>query len=336
MRIEQNYSLKKHNTFHIDAVARWFIEYDNERDLLKILYDEYFQECLSLHIGEGSNLLFINDYDGVIFHSRIKGIEILNETSDCVSLRIGAAEHWDDIVAFTVLKGWGGIENLSHIPGEAGAAAVQNIGAYGVEIKDVIESIEAYSQLTFEKKIFSRGECTYNYRHSWFKENDHDPYIVTHINIKLRKIPDYELNYGNLKEKLAGKEISLQAVREAVISVRKSKLPEVEEYGSAGSFFMNPYICREHYEGLKKCYSEMPCYPVNEKVVKISAAWLIEQCGFKGKREGNVGTYPKQALVIVNHGGATGEEVVSYAEKIQKAIFEKFHIELKPEVKYVQ
>ncbi|MDR3267229.1 MAG: UDP-N-acetylenolpyruvoylglucosamine reductase, partial [Tannerella sp.] len=150
------------------------------------------------------------------------------------------------------------------------------------------------------------------------------------------KTPDYKLNYGNLKERLAGKEISLQAVREAVIEVRKSKLPEIEEYGSAGSFFMNPYIYLEHYEGLKKYYPEIPCYPVNEDVVKVSAGWLIEQCGFKGKREGNVGTYPQQALVIVNYGGASGEEIVSYAEKIQKAVKEKFYIELVPEVKYVQ
>ncbi|MDR0836451.1 MAG: UDP-N-acetylmuramate dehydrogenase [Tannerella sp.] len=336
MRIEQNYSLENHNTFHINAKARWFMEYENEEELLKILHDEYFQECLSLHIGEGSNLLFINDFNGIVFHSQIKGIEILKETSEHVLLRIGAAEHWDDVVAFAVEQGWGGIENLSHIPGEAGAAAVQNIGAYGVEIKDIIESVEAYNQLTFERQIFTKEACRYDYRHSRFKENDQDPYIVTHINIRLLKTPDYKLNYGNLKEKLAGKEISLQAVREAVIEVRKSKLPEIEEYGSVGSFFMNPYICLAHYEGLKKHYPDMPHYPVNEEVVKISAAWLIEQCGFKGRREGAVGTYSSQALVIVNYGGATGEDVVSYAEKIQKAVKEKFYIDLAPEVKYVQ
>jgi UDP-N-acetylmuramate dehydrogenase len=312
------------------------MEYENENELLKILHDEYFRECLSFHIGEGSNLLFISDFNGIIFHSQIKGIEVLKETSDNVLLRIGAAEHWDDVVAFAASQKWWGIENLSHIPGEAGAAAVQNIGAYGVEIKDVIESVEAYNQLTFERKIFTKKMCRYDYRYSWFKENDHDPYIVTHINIRLQKTSDYKLNYDNLKEKLTGKEISLQAVREAIIEVRKNKLPETEEYGNAGSFFMNPYICAEHYEGLKKYHPEIPYYPVSENIMKIPAAWLIEQCGFKGKREGNVGTYLKQALIIINYGGASGEEIVTYAEKIQKAVKEKFHINLSPEVKYVQ
>jgi UDP-N-acetylmuramate dehydrogenase len=263
-------------------------------------------------------------------------MEVLKETSNDVMLRIGAAEHWDDVVAFAVSKGWGGIENLSRIPGEAGAAAVQNIGAYGVEIRNVIESVEAYGQLTSEKKVFPKEACGYNYRHSCFKEDDHDPYIITHINIRLQKTPDYNLNHGSLKEKLAGREISLQTVREAVIEVRKSKLPEIEEYGSAGSFFMNPYICLEHYEGLKKFYPDMPCYPVNEEVVKVPAAWLIEQCEFRGRREGPVGTYPEHALVIVNYGNATGEDIVSFAEKIQEAVMGKFYIELKPEVRYVE
>ncbi|MDR2384895.1 MAG: UDP-N-acetylmuramate dehydrogenase [Tannerella sp.] len=336
MRIEQNYSLKEHNTFHINVNTRWFIEYENEKELLNILHDEYFRKCLSLHIGEGSNLLFINDFNGIIFHSQIKGTKVLKESAEHVLLRIGAAEHWDDVVSFAISKGWGGIENLSYIPGEAGAAAVQNIGAYDIEIKDVIETVEAYNQLTCERKIFTKEECAYNYRHSRFKENDREPYIITHINIKLLKTPDYNLNYGNLKEKLAGKDISLRSVRETVIEMRKSKLPEIKEYGNAGSFFMNPYICSEHYECLKKYYPEIPFYPVNKEVVKISAAWLIEQCGFKGKREGNVGTYPKQALVIINYGGATGEEIISYAEKIQKAVKEKFYIELTKEVKCVQ
>ncbi|MDR2148911.1 MAG: UDP-N-acetylmuramate dehydrogenase [Tannerella sp.] len=336
MRIEQNYNLLKHNTFHISAKTRWFMEYSNEEELLKILHDEYFQECLSLHIGEGSNLLFINDFNGIILHSNIKGIDLVGETADSVYLRIGAAEHWDDVVAFAVSKGWGGIENLSHIPGEAGAAAVQNIGAYGVEIKDVIESVEAFNQLTFERKTFTNEDCRYGYRHSYFKETDHDPYIITRMTIRLHKNPDYQLNYGNLKDQLSGKEISLQAVREAVITIRKSKLPEIKELGNAGSFFMNPFVSLEHYERLKKQYPEMPHYAVDEKVVKIPAAWLIEQCGFKGQREGAVGVYEKQALIIVNHGDATGEDIARFAEKIQKSILEKFHIELTPEVRYVE
>ena len=176
MRIEQNYSLEKHNTFHLPVKTRWFMEYETEEELQRILHDEYFQECLSLHIGGGSNLLFINDYNGIIIHSRI--ISISAETDEYVSLRVGAAEIWDDVVAYAVLKGWGGIENLSLIPGEAGAAAIQNIGAYGAEIKDVIESVETYNQLTFEKRIFTNEECQYGYRSSYFKNEHNDPHIV--------------------------------------------------------------------------------------------------------------------------------------------------------------
>ena len=336
MRIEQNYSLERHNTFHIKAKTRWFMEYDNEDELSRILRDEFFRECVSLHIGEGSNLLFTGDINGIILHSRIKGITIVDETAESVRLRIGAAEHWDDVVAFAISKGWGGIENLSHIPGETGAAAVQNIGAYGVEIKDTIESVEAYNSLIFEKRIFTNVECRYNYRHSYFKEPENDPYIITYITIRLQKFPQYNLEYGNLAEAMKDKEKTLQAVRDAVTAIRREKLPEPEELGSAGSFFMNPVIPEKQYTMYNAQHTiKMPSYPITEGFVKIPAGWLIEQCGFKGKREGNVGVYEKQALIIVNHGGATGEEVAIFAEKIEKAVYKKFNITLTPEVKYV-
>ena len=241
MRIEENYSLEKHNTFHLPVKARWFMEYTNEEELGRIFRDEYFQECLSLHIGSGSNLLFINDFNGVILHSQIKGISVAEETDDSVLLRIGAAEKWDDVVAYAVSKGWGGIENLSGIPGEVGAAAVQNIGAYGTEIKDVVETVETYNQLSFEKRMFTNEECLYSYRDSFFKNEHNDPHIVTYVNIRLSKKPRFSVNYGNLKEELAKyPEITLQAVRDAVISIRRQKLPDPDELGNAGSFFMNP------------------------------------------------------------------------------------------------
>ena len=307
------------------------MEYDNEEELNRIIRDEFFQECISLHIGEGSNLLFINDFNGIIVHSRIKGVTVVDDSPQSVLLRVGAAERWDDVVAYAVSQGWGGIENLSHIPGEAGAAAVQNIGAYGAEIKDVVETVETYNQLSFEKHIFTNEECQYGYRHSYFKEAGHDPYIVTYINLRLQKTPQYRLDYGNLAEMLKDREISLQAVRDAVIEVRRSKLPDPQELGNAGSFFMNPVIPCE----LPVDNSEIPFYPVSEGFVKVPAGWLIEQCGFKGKREGNVGVYEKQALIIVNHGGATGNEIASFAEKIIQTVREKFGITLIPEVKYV-
>lgn len=233
MRIEENYSLEKHNTFHLPVKARWFMEYTNEEELGRIFRDEYFQECLSLHIGSGSNLLFINDFNGVILHSQIKGISVAKETDDSVLLRIGAAEKWDDVVAYAVSKGWGGIENLSGIPGEVGAAAVQNIGAYGTEIKDVVETVETYNQLSFEKRMFTNEECLYSYRDSFFKNEHNDPHIVTYVNIRLSKKPRFSVNYGNLKEELAKyPKITLQAVRDAVISIRRQKPSDSEWWRS--------------------------------------------------------------------------------------------------------
>lgn len=337
MRIEQNYSLEKHNTFHLPVKTRWFMEYDNEEDLNRILRDEYFQECISLHIGSGSNLLFLNDFNGIIVHSQIKGIEVVKETDEAVWLRIGAAEKWDDVVAYAVDHNYGGIENLSSIPGEAGAAAIQNIGAYGVEIKDVIETVEAYNRLSFEKKLFTQEACKYGYRYSYFKDEHNDPHIVTHIQIRLTKQPhhSYHLDYGNLQEVLAGKEISLATIREAVMDIRRQKLPDPEELGNAGSFFMNPVVDTEVFERIKAAYPTVPSYPAAEGKIKVPAGWLIEQCGFKGKAHGAVGVYEKQALVLVNLGGATGDAVALVAESIRAAVKDRFGIELTPEVKYV-
>ncbi|MDR0750889.1 MAG: UDP-N-acetylmuramate dehydrogenase [Tannerellaceae bacterium] len=336
MRIEENYSLLAYNTFHLPVKARWFMEYGNEEELGRIVRDEYFQECISLHIGCGSNLLFINDYRGIILHSQIKGIQLMEENEDTVLLRIGAAEIWDDVVACAVSKGWGGIENLSNIPGEAGAAAIQNIGAYGVEIKDVIESVEAYNQLSFEKRTFTKEECQYGYRYSFFKDEHNEPHIVTHILIRLNKKPVYVLQYGKLKKTLAGyPAITLAHIREAVMAIRKEKLPDPGIIGNAGSFFTNPFITEQHFNGLRVQYPGMPYYPASDNQVKIPAAWLIEQCGFKGKSHGQVGVYPKHALVITNLGGANGHEIALVAESIRSAVRERFDIELTPEVKYI-
>ena len=335
MRIEQNYSLAEHNTFHLPVKTRWFMEYASEEELGRILRDEYFQECFSLHIGGGSNLLFINDFNGIVLHSCIKGITCVRETDSEVFLRVGAAEVWDEVVDYAVERGWGGIENLSLIPGETGAAAVQNIGAYGVEIKDVIESVEAYNQLTFEKRVFSREECAYGYRYSFFKDEQHDPYIVTYVTLRLAKQPAFVLTYGQLKERLGDQLVTLGRVREAVIAIRKEKLPDPAVLGNAGSFFKNPVIPVGQYETLKQRYPEMPAYVLSEQEVKVPAGWLIEACGFKGKRHGPVGVYEKQALVLVNLGDATGHEIALVAESIRAAVGDRFGIELMPEVKYV-
>lgn len=336
MRIEENFPLEKYNTFHIPVKTRWFMEYENEEELQRILHDEYFQESYSFHIGGGSNLLFLEDFNGIIVHSRIKGIEVLEEEGDEVVLRIGAAEIWDDVVAFAVQRGWGGIENLSNIPGEAGAAAIQNIGAYGVEIKDVIVGVEAWNQLTFEKRIFSNAECEYSYRYSCFKNEYNDPYIVTYITIRLQKNTDqFMLDYGHLRTELEGLEITPLRVREAVMHIRAQKLPDPDIIGNAGSFFMNPVISTEHFERIKASYPSVPSYPAGEDKIKIPAGWLIEECGFKGKRYDTVGVYEKQALVLVNYGGATGDEIAVLAESIRTRVRDQFGIELQPEVKYI-
>ena len=335
MRIEQNFSLEKYNTFHLPVKTRWFMEYESEEDVQKILRDEYFQECLSTHIGQGSNLLFINDYNGIILHSAIRGMEVVSEDEATVSLRVGAGEVWDEVVAYAVSKGWGGIENLSLIPGEVGAAAVQNIGAYGVEIKDVIESVEAWNRLTFEKHVFTAEECGYGYRSSRFKDPHQDPHFITYVTLRLEKFPVFNIEYGALKQRLSDKALTLENVRETVISIRKEKLPDTESLGNAGSFFMNPLITDEHFERIRKEYPDVPSYPAEKGKVKVPAGWLIEKCGFKGQRHGNVGVYEKQALVLVNFGGATGDEIALFAESIRAVVKERFGIELMPEVKYI-
>ena len=332
MRIEQNYLLTHHNTFQLPVKTSWFIEYENEAELSCLLQDDFFLNHRSLSIGEGSNLLFLSDFEGVIIHSGIKEITVTDETSDSVVLRVGAGVHWDSLVAFTVSKGWGGIENLSYIPGEAGAAAVQNIGAYGMEISEVIETVEAIHPSTGEKKLFTNTACQYSYRHSFFKEQ---AFIITSIRLRLQKKPQFRLDYGNLASLLCGRDITLQSVRDAVIEIRRNKLPDPAVLGNAGSFFINPVVPQTQFDDLKGRFPAIPSYPAPEGTVKIPAGWLIEQCGFKGKREGNVGVYEKQALILVNHGGATGEEIASFARKISCSVNETFGIQLVPEVKYV-
>ena len=313
------------------------MEYDTEEELSRILQDDFFQKHRSVSIGEGSNLLFISDFNGIVLHSCIQGIVVTDEDVDSVLLRVGAGVHWDDVVAYAVANGWGGIENLSYIPGEAGAAAVQNIGAYGVEIKDVIKTVETMHPLTGKKQLFTHEACRYGYRHSFFKEvADQDPYIITYIYIRLQKQPQFNLDYGNIGTLLSGHAITLHSVRETVIEIRRSKLPEPAVLGNAGSFFVNPIISQSHFDRLKYRFPAIPSYPAPEGKVKIPAAWLIEQCGFKGKREGRVGVYAKQALIIVNHGGATSDEITAFAHKITRTVNDTYGITLIPEVKYIQ
>lgn len=335
MKIEENYSLLAHNTFGIDVKTRWFVSYDNEEELFRILSDEYFLSMPYLHIGLGSNLLFLGDYEGVVLHSTISGIEVIAENDQTVEVRVGAGVEWDSFVRYAVDQGWSGVENLSGIPSQVGAAVVQNIGAYGCEIKDVVLSVSACNIATKELVRFSREECHYAYRYSIFKGEKKGEYIITDVVLKLSKQGACSIEYGNLKEVLAGKEINPRTVREAVIHIRDSKLPDPKVFGNAGSFFMNPYVTREKFDDLKRSYPEMPFYPVSDQEVKVPAGWLIDRCGLKGFQQGNAAVHDRQALVLVNKGNATGKEIAELAELVKNTVLETFGISLVPEVTYV-
>ena len=338
MEIRKNYSLLPHNTFGMDVKASLFIEYDSVEELKTVLRDYPLADGAWLHIGGGSNLLFSNDYEGIILHSGIKGYEILKEDDDEVIVRVGAGENWDEFVAYTVAQGWYGAENLSLIPGEVGASAVQNIGAYGVEAKDLIVQVETVEVATGQERVFENSECGYAYRESVFKLSLKHQYMVTKVSYRLKKTPCYHLDYGNVRLELEkrGCVLTLENVRNTIIDIRKAKLPDPEVQGNAGSFFMNPVIPRVQFETLLAQYPEMPHYEVDTERVKIPAAWMIDQCGWKGKQLGRAGVHHKQALVLVNCGGATGDEIIRLSEEIQKSVFGKFGISILPEVNFIR
>ena len=337
MEIRKDYSLLSHNTFGMDVKASLFIEYASEEELKDILRQYPLKDGAWLHMGGGSNLLFTGDYPGVVLHSAIKGYEVVSEDADEVIIRVGAGEVWDDFVAYTVAQGWYGAENLSLIPGEVGASAVQNIGAYGMEAKDLIDKVETIEVATGRERIFTNEECGYAYRESVFKHTLKGKFIVTKVSYRLKKTPCYRLDYGNVRAELekSGMPITLSNVREVIIRIRESKLPDPKVQGNAGSFFMNPIVPRARFEALLEEYPHMPHYVVNAGRVKIPAAWMIDQCGWKGKRMGNAGVHDKQALVLVNAGGATGEEVIRLSEAIQKSVSDKFGVRISPEVNFI-
>ena len=336
MKIFRDYSLLPHNTFGMDVKASVFIEYASVEELKEVL-SLYVKDNQWLHIGKGSNLLFTGDFSGIILHSAIKGYEVIHEDTNEVVVRVGAGEVWDDFVAMTVENEWYGAENLSLIPGEVGASAVQNIGAYGVEAKDLIVGVEAIEVSTGKECIFKNEECGYAYRESVFKSSLKYQYLVTHVSYRLKKTPCYHLDYGNIRLKLEKQKacLTLANVRQAIISIREAKLPDPKLQGNAGSFFMNPVISRKHFEALLVDYPLMPHYEVDAESIKIPAAWMIDQCGWKGKRLGRAGVHDKQALVLVNLGGAVGTEVIALSEAIQKSVYEKFGINILPEVNFI-
>lgn len=332
-----NYSLLPYNTFGMDVKAARFVEYESVDALQGFLIGRQEKDAPLLHVGRGSNLLFVSDYPGTVLHSGIKGIQVVQDTEVFVDLRVGAGEVWDNLVDYTVQKGWYGAENLSLIPGEVGASAVQNIGAYGVEAKDLIVAVETVAVETGALRVFTNEECHYAYRESIFKKELKGKYIVTYVTYRLQKKPVYHLDYGNIRSELQkeGGELSLTGLRQIIIHIREAKLPDPEKIGNAGSFFMNPIVPVQQFEELLKMYPEMPHYKVDEARVKIPAGWMIDRCGWKGKHLGRAGVHDKQALVLVNLGGATGAEVVRLAEAIVRSVKEKFGITICPEVNFI-
>ncbi|MDR0830293.1 MAG: UDP-N-acetylmuramate dehydrogenase [Prevotellaceae bacterium] len=351
-----NFSLKDKNTFGFNIFAKKYFEYETEGELIGFLLENRQKTEKLLHIGAGSNLLFLGDFDGTVLHSKINAFchcgldpqSIENQLrtiavqprndgdNDNVFVRVGAGVVFDDFCAEMVENNFGGVENLSLIPGEVGAAAVQNIGAYGAEIANIIESVETIEIKTAQKRIFSVSECNYGYRESVFKTTHKGEFIVTAVNFILSTKPKLNLEYGALKNALQNVENpTIADVRRAVISIRESKLPNPKILGNAGSFFKNPYCCKTHFLSLQKDFPSISYYAVNDEIVKLSAAWLIEQCGLKGAKIGGAQVYENQPLVLVNIGNATPQDIAQLSAEIQRRVKEKFSIELETEVNFI-
>jgi UDP-N-acetylmuramate dehydrogenase len=325
-----NYSLKEHNTFGIEAKCERFIAFTSVEEAQQVAEILHKSELPYIIIGGGSNLLLTKDYPGIVVRSDILGIQIDGEQMTC-----GSGEVFDEIVEASLMAGLYGLENLSLIPGDVGASAVQNIGAYGVEAKDYIETIEAVEIATGKVVIIKAQDCGYGYRQSRFKTDWKNKYLITHVTYRLSSVFKPHLEYGNIKQYFLDVEPTAQDLRNTIINIRNAKLPDPKVMGNAGSFFMNPIVARETYEALAAQYPDMPHYEVNDEQVKIPAGWMIDQCGWKGKSLGRAGVHDKQALVLVNRGGATGAEIVALCEAIQKDVKVKFGIEIHPEVNII-
>lgn len=332
--MEHNYSLLSHNTFGIEVTAAYFFEYESVGEFRRLLASGRLTRPF-LHIGGGSNLLFTKDYEGMILHSRIGGIEVTAETADDATVRVGAGVVWDDFVAWCVEHRFYGAENLSLIPGEVGASAVQNIGAYGVEVKDIIVSVETLN-IDGTERVYTADECNYAYRDSVFKRPDMKDVFVTYVNFRLDKKEHYKLDYGTIREELAKyPEVSLETVRDAIIRIREEKLPDPKVMGNAGSFFMNPVVSRTQFEALQAEYPQMPFYELADGRVKIPAGWMIDRCGWKGKALGPAAVHEKQALVLVNRGGAKGRDIIALSDAVRASVRDKFGIDIHPEVNFI-
>lgn len=340
MKVFPDYDLRANNTFGVPARCACFREYASEAELCEIIASlSKASPRPLLHIGGGSNLLFTGDFAGDILHSAIKGRTLVAEDEMSVFIRVGAAECWDDIVAWSLQAGYYGLENLSLIPGEVGASAVQNIGAYGSEVYDFISEVRVVDLQTGQSRTFKAQECEPSYRSTMFKSEWKDKYAITYVTYHLHKTFKPNLSYAAVKNELAARnvdtdQLTAALLREIIIEIRSAKLPDPQKIGNAGSFFMNPVVTQAHFERLRAVYPSIPHY-ILPNGVKIPAAWLIETAGWKGKTLGQAGVYAQQALILVNLGHAKGQDIKHLAEAIQQSVKEKFDISLKPEVLFI-
>lgn len=334
MILQHNISLKPFNTFGIDMPAKTFASFGHMDELKELLSAKQEKEQMMV-LGGGSNILLTKPFDGWVLHNRIPGISIVKEDPEFVWVRAGAGENWHGFVLHCIAQNWAGVENLSLIPGCVGASPMQNIGAYGVEIKDIFDSLEAWNIADRELVVFSKTDCRFGYRESVFKRTLKNQFIITSVTFKLSRKPVFHTSYGAIQQELEAMgvtELSIKAISDAVIRIRQSKLPDPAVTGNAGSFFKNPEIELTQYLALKHAYPDLPGYPTLPGFTKVPAGWLIEKAGWKGYREGDAGVHPKQALVLVNYGSANGTQVYALSEKIVQDIKNRFGIELEREV----
>ena len=335
MSLQENISLRSHNTFGIDVKTKKLATVKNVNELKNILSNNLLPLCI---LGGGSNILFTKDFDGLIIKNELKGIQLINENDTEIYLKVASGEVWHEFVLFCIENNYCGIENLSLIPGSVGASPMQNIGAYGVEVKDFITEVEAMHLKSLKITYFSTNDCEFDYRSSIFKTKEKGNYFITSVTFRLNKQPNINTSYGAIQSELEAKGISnptIKDVSDAVICIRESKLPNPKEIGNAGSFFKNPSVSNEKAEALKNEFPAIPNYPQNNGTTKIAAGWLIEQCGFKGKTFNNYGVHKNQALVLVNYGGAQGKDIYALSETIIDTVQQKFGILLEREVNVI-
>ena len=334
--IYHKYPLKDLNSFGLDYRAASYARPENLEALCEVLEDTSYSQIPVLVLGEGSNILFRDDFDGLVLQPGMKGVEVVEEKGDELVVKVGASENWDSWVSHAIESAWYGLENLSLIPGSVGSAPVQNIGAYGIELKDHFEWLEAWDLQKKQLVQLDHKACAFGYRSSIFKGEALGRYIITHVAFRMNSKPDLQLDYGKVKQEFTKANGSTpQDLRKVIIAIRSAKLPDPKQYGNAGSFFKNPIVDRTIFSCIRVEYPDVPFYPNDGNQMKIPAAWLIEKSGWKGKRIGNVGSWPSQPLVIVNYGGATGQEIYDFSEKILEDVERIFGITLEREVNVI-